>query len=192
MEGLSLRVIGRKFHVSKESVRKWILKFEEAFARKKLSRRKEREAILLDETKIKQNGRMRFVAMCLDLERREAISIQCMRAISSLSTINVTKEALEACSNRPIVIVDHAPWYEYAFESLGLESVQKTFGIRNYIERWYRTFKERTRRFYNNFPIRNDERAIERISKFLHLFAYWYNHMRPHEAFKGRVPSSLS
>ena len=29
MDGLSLRVIGRKFGVSKESVRQWILKFEE-------------------------------------------------------------------------------------------------------------------------------------------------------------------
>jgi putative transposase len=184
MEGLSLRVIGRKFHVCKESVRKWILKFEEAFARKKLARRKLREAILLDETKVKQNGRMKFVAACLDLERREIVSTQCSRSVSILSTITVTKEALRSCKNRPVVITDHAPWYGDAFEWLGIESVQKTFGIRNYIERWYRTFKERTRRFYNNFPIRNEERAIERISKFLHLFAYWYNRMRPHETFK--------
>jgi transposase-like protein len=68
MEGLSLRVIERKFHVSKESVRKWILKFEEAFAMKKLARKKVREAILLDETKVKQSGRMKFVTACLDLE----------------------------------------------------------------------------------------------------------------------------
>lgn len=192
MEGLSLSAIGRKFGVSKEAVRQWILKFEEIFARKKLARKKEREAILLDETKIKCNGRMRYVAMCLDLERREAISIQCTRAISSLSTINITKEALKSCKNRPVVIVDHAPWYKYAFESLKLEYIQKTFSIRNYIERWYRTFKEITKRFYNNFPIRDEERSIERISKFLHLFAYWYNHIRPHETFKERVPSALS
>ena len=36
MEGLSLRGIAGKFSVSKESVRKWILKFEEAFAKKRL------------------------------------------------------------------------------------------------------------------------------------------------------------
>lgn len=190
MEGLSLRVIARKFHVSKEAVRKWILKFEEAFAKKKLARMKEREAILLDETKVKRNGRMCYVSTCLDLARREVISIQCTRSISSLSTINVTKEALRSCRQKPVVIVDHAPWYRYAFESLGLDWLQKTFGIRNYIERWYRTFKERTRRFYNNFPIKDPERAIERISKFLHLFAFWYNHMRPHETLKC-VPSAV-
>jgi transposase len=51
MDGLSLRALARRFHVSKESVRKWILKFEEAFARKKLAGRKERDVIFLDETK---------------------------------------------------------------------------------------------------------------------------------------------
>ena len=58
MEGLSLRAIARKFLVCKESVRKWILKFEEVFARKELARKKERDIILLDETKVKRNGTM--------------------------------------------------------------------------------------------------------------------------------------
>ncbi len=193
MEGLSLSVIGRKFGVSKEAVRQWILKFEEAFAGKELSRAKERPAILLDETKVKRHGRIVYISSCLDLERREVISTQCMRSITLVNTVNIVREALKTCTNeKSLLIVDHAPWYKPAFEWLNVDSLQKTFGIRNYIERWYRTFKERTRRFYNNFPIRNEEIAIERISKFLHLFAYWYNHMRPHETFKGRVPSSLS
>lgn len=191
MEGLSLRAIARKFLVCKESVRKWILKFEEVFARKELARKKERDIILLDETKVKRNGRMAYVTICLDLERREVVSSLASRSISSLSTINVVKDALKSCRNTPVVITDHAPWYKYAFESLGLCNIQRTFSIRNYIERWYRTFKQRTRRFYNNFPIRDPSRAIERIDRFLHLFSYWYNHMRPHETFRC-VPSALS
>ena len=184
MEGLSLRAIGRKFHVCKETVRKWILKFEEAFAKKKLARKKERDVILLDETKVKRNGRMAYVSICLDLERREVVSSLASRSISSLSTINVVKDALKSCRNIPVVITDHAPWYKYAFYSLGLCNIQRTFSFRNYIERWYRTFKQRTRRFFNNFPIRDPLHAIERIDRFLHLFAFWYNHMRPHETFK--------
>jgi len=190
LEGLSLRALGRKYGVSKESVRKWILKFEEAFARRKLARKKERDVILLDETKVKRSGKMAYVSICLDLERREVVSSLASRAISSLSTINVVKDALKSCRNVPIVITDHAPWYKYAFESLGLCNIQRTFSFRNYIERWYRTFKQRTRRFYNNFPIKDPQRAIHRISNFLHLFAYWYNHMRPHETLK-RVPSAV-
>ena len=161
-----------------------------AFARKKLAKKKDRDVILLDETKVKRNGRMAYVSVCLDLERREVVSSAATRSISSLSTILVLKHALQSCRNTPIVITDHAPWYKYAFESLRLDYIQRTFGIRNYIERWYRTFKQRTRRFFNNFPIRNPQRAIDRISKFLHLFAYWYNHMRPHETLKC-VPSAV-
>jgi transposase-like protein len=74
MEGLSLRAIARKFGVCKESVRKWMIKFEQAFARKKLAKKKERDVILLDETKVKRNGKMAYVSVCLDLERREVIS----------------------------------------------------------------------------------------------------------------------
>ena len=190
MEGLSLRAIARKFHVCKETVRKWILKFEEAFAKKKLARKKERDIILLDETKVKRNGRIAYVSICLDLERSEVVSASAMRSISSLSTTLVVKQALESCKSTPIVITDHAPWYKYAFQSLGLYNIQRTFSFRNYIERWYRTFKQRTKRFYNNFPIKDSLHAIERIGKFLHLFAFWYNHMRPHETF-GCVPSAL-
>jgi transposase-like protein len=172
MDGLSLRVIARKFHVSKESVRQWVLKFEEAFARKRLAKKKERDVILLDETKVKRNGKMAYVSICLDLERREVVSSLASRSISSLSAINVVKQALKSCRNTPLVITDHAPWCKYAFQSLGLNYLQRTFGIRNYIERWYRAFKQRTRRFFNNFPIRDPERAIERIDRFLHLFSY--------------------
>jgi transposase-like protein len=195
MDGLSLRVIARKFHVSKESVRQWMLKFEEAFAGKKLTEKKERPVILLDETKLKRHGRIAYVSACLDLERREVISTQCMGSITLVNTVGIVREALKTCTNeKPLLIVDHAPWYKSAFEEgwLNVNYIQRTFGIRNYIERWYRTLKERTKRFYNNFPIKNEEKAIERISKFLHLFAYWYNRMRPHETFKGKVPSALS
>jgi len=193
MDGLSLRVIARKFHISKESVRQWVLKFEEAFQGKKLAERKERPVILLDETKLKRDGRIVYVSACLDLERREVISTQCMSSISIVSTVGVTREALKTCTNEnPLLIVDHAPWYKSAFEWIKVDYMQKTFGIRNYIERWYRTFKQRTKRFFHNFPVRNEEKGIERIGRFLHMFAYWYNHIRPHETFKGRVPSSLS
>jgi transposase-like protein len=46
MEGLSLSVIGHKFGVSKEAVRQWRIKFEEAFAQKPLSVAKERPIVL--------------------------------------------------------------------------------------------------------------------------------------------------
>jgi transposase len=57
MEGLSLAAIGRRFHVSKEAVRQWMAKFEDAFYEKKLSKKKERPVVLLDETKVNEEER---------------------------------------------------------------------------------------------------------------------------------------
>ncbi|MDA4118834.1 MAG: transposase [Thaumarchaeota archaeon] len=64
--------------------------------------------------------------------------------------------------------------------------------MRNYVERWHRTFKDRTKRLYNNFGIRDGTRAIKRIERFAHMFAYWLNHIRPHDHLKGRTQSNLS
>ena len=192
MEGLSLSTIARRFGVTKEAVRQWMMKFEEFFASRRLSRRKKRPIILLDETKVKRNGRMAYVSVCLDLTRREVVSARSYRSVGIVSTIDTVKRALELSKDKPIFIVDHAPWYANAFEWVGVEWMPLTFGIRNYIERWYRTFKDRTKRFYNNFGVRNEEKAIRRVGRFVHLFAYWYNHMRPHETLDGRTPYSLS
>jgi len=192
MEGLSLSVIARRFGVSKESVRQWILKFERFFASRRLSRRKKRSIILLDETKVKRNGRIAYVSVCLDLARREVVSARSYRSVGIVSTIDTVRGALDLSEDTPLFIVDHAPWYANALEWLGVDWVPLTFSVRNYIERWYRTLKDRTKRFYNNFGIRDESRAIKRVERFVHMFAYWYNRMRPHETLKGVTPFSLS
>ena len=89
------------------------------------------------------------------------------------------KLALESCRRKPLFIVDHTPWYACAFEWLDVDWVPLTFSIRNYIERWYRTFKERTKRFYHNFGVREGNKAIKRVERFVHLFAFLY---KSHEA----------
>lgn len=73
-------------------------------------------------------------------------------------------------------IVDHAPWYACAFEWLDVDSEPLTFSIRNYIERWYRTFKGRTKRFYHNFGVSEGNKAIKRVERFVHLFILVQSH----------------
>jgi putative transposase len=62
------------------------------------------------------------------------------------------RKVLNTCTNRPVVLVDGGPWYPWALQRYGLKWLHITFGERNSIERLFRTFKERTRRFYNNIP----------------------------------------
>lgn len=69
MDGLSLSQIGRRYGVTKEAVRQWMMKFESYFSSRRLSGRKRRSVVLLDETKVKRNGRVAYVSVCLDLSR---------------------------------------------------------------------------------------------------------------------------
>lgn len=59
---------------------------------------------------------------------------------------------LEACTNQPVALADHAPWYVGACERLVLELVQETFGERNPIEGWFLILKQRVKRFYKRWP----------------------------------------
>jgi transposase-like protein len=62
-----------------------------------------------------------------------------------------------------------------------------TFGYRNAIERFFRTLKERTRRFYNNLP----SDSLANLESFLNLFMVWYDHIRRHQGL-GRIPVEVS
>ena len=53
--GRSLAILARRFSATKEAVRQW-MKFEEFFVSRRLSRKKERPIILLDETKVKRSA----------------------------------------------------------------------------------------------------------------------------------------
>jgi len=63
------------------------------------------------------------------------------------------RKALETCTNKPTFLVDKGPWYPEAFRALGLKWEHRAFGERNRIERWLRTMKARTKRFFNNLSI---------------------------------------
>jgi transposase InsO family protein len=57
----------------------------------------------------------------------------------------------------------------------------------NAIERFFRTLKERTRRFYNNRP----SDSLENLESFVNLFVVWYNHLKRHERL-GRMPLEVA
>jgi hypothetical protein len=60
---------------------------------------KERPVILLDETKVKRDGKEHMVcpSVVIDLSRREVIAVQTFRSASSLSTVIVMEQALKLC-----------------------------------------------------------------------------------------------
>ncbi|MEM3046913.1 MAG: hypothetical protein QW057_07530, partial [Candidatus Bathyarchaeia archaeon] len=53
------------------------------------------------------------------------------------------------------------------------------------VERWFRTLKERTGRFYHNFQA---GRGLVKAELFLRLYTLWYKWVRPRRSL-GASPS---
>jgi transposase-like protein len=144
--------------------------------------RRVRRVVAIDETKQKVNGRQLFVWDAIDTETKELLAVYASYQRSSINALVFVKMVLEACDGKPVVLVDGGPWYPWALERYGLRWLHITFGERNSIERFYRTFKERTKRFYNNVNARRGK--IHSLEVFLDLFMLWYNHLRWHQGVK--------
>jgi len=130
-----------------------------------------------------------FIRSAIDVDTRELLAVWVSWQRNILHAEAFLRRVLEACTNKPIILVDKGPWYPEALQALGLEWIHRTFGERNRIERWFRTMKARTRRFFNNFSVR--KKPIFKIKLFIRLFALWYNFIRPHQTLK-RPPAPIT
>jgi putative transposase len=145
--------------------------------------RKERRIVAMDETKLKISGRQVFVWAAIDVETKELLAVYVSYYRSHVNTIVFLKRVLDTCVNKPVVLVDGGPWYPWPLDRMGIRWLQVTFGYRNTIERFFRTLKERTRRFYNNLT----STRLDNLQAFMNIFMLWYNHLRRHQGL-GRVP----
>ncbi len=110
-------------------------------------------------------SRLNGVWAGIDVDTRELLAVWVSWQRNILHSEAFLRRVLETCTNKPIIHVDKGPWYP---EALGLQWIHRTFGERNRIERWFRTMKARTRRFFNNFPVR--KKPILKIKLFIRLF----------------------
>jgi len=149
-----------------------------------------RRAVAVDETRLKVNGQYLFVWAAIDVDSREVLAVDASWQRSIMNAEHILKKALRLCLNKPLILIDKGPWYHDALESLGLKWMHITRGLRNRVERWFRTLKERTRRFYNNSPSR--KRGIKCVKIFLETFTYWYNNLRTHQTLKRPPTQTLS
>jgi transposase-like protein len=147
----------------------------------------ERKLVAIDETNLKINGRQVYVWAAIDVDTRELLAVYASYYRSNITTMVFVKRVLETCTNKPVVLVDGGPWYPWPLERYGLRWLHVTFGERNAVERFFRTMKERTRRFYNNLP--SDD--LGNLESFLNLFMVWYNHLRRHQGL-GRIPIEVT
>jgi len=171
--GLSYRIVAKvlrgEAEFSHEAVRLWFHRLKEALPK---SKRRRRRVIAVDETKLKLKGQQLYVWAAVDVKAKEVLACRVSWTRSILDAEAFLRKVLEACSNRPLILVDRGPWYPEALRSLGLRWRHQTFGLRNRIERWFGNLKARTKRFYNNFPHNS---TIKSIKAFLETYIAWYN-----------------
>ena len=185
MAGLSYRDITYRLKVvpvSHMAVWKWVQRLE-GFTLEVKPRM--RRTIALDETKLKDAGQQFYVWAAIDVRTRELLAIRASWQRSVYDADLFLRQVLRACTNKPLILVDRGPWYPQAIRDHGLRWRHQAFGLRNTVERWFRTLKDRTKRFYHNFQTR---KGLFKVNLFLRLFTLWYNWIRPHQTL-GRPPS---
>jgi putative transposase len=187
-QGSSLRRLKELLHdlgvrVSHVRIWKWIQNLGRNL-REKLFRRKRRRCLVVDETKIRTKRRWIFVFVAVDPENREIVNLFVTEHRETIDTLGFLKRCLNYCEGKPVIVTDGGPWYYWPTRRLGLKHIVMCGGERNYIERWFETFKDRLRAFDCYFPTH----GLESIKKFSAVFCFWYNKCRHHMSMK-RPPS---
>ena len=173
--GLSLRktrkIISSFEKVSHEAIRKWYLKAESIFSLQE----KQRNAVAIDETKVKIQGEQHIVWAAIDIQNWEVLKVWISQGRSSIEAQAFIKEALKKCNNDPKIYVDGGPWYKPALNRLGLDWKHVTFGNRNPIEQWFGILKQRIKLFYNRWP---HNASVETAQHWLDSFVSMYHFTR--------------
>lgn len=142
---------------SYEAIHYWYQKFQQLFAVKS----RERNAVALDETKVKRENKQVYLWTAVDVDSHEVLGVYISDTRTGLDTSSFLKYILRFCTNEPVFITDKGPWYPWAFKRLGLEYRHETFGDRNSVEQWYSPFKHRVKRFWKRFPYHSTNQSIK-------------------------------
>jgi transposase-like protein len=103
----------------------------------------------VDETKLGKE--QLFIWAARDVDSKEVLAFRCSFTRSSLDAELLLKYALQYCENKPLILVDRAPWYKDALKRLELEYEYQTFGERNRIERWFRNTQSQAQNILQPF-----------------------------------------
>ncbi|MEM1990352.1 MAG: hypothetical protein QW782_06940 [Candidatus Bathyarchaeia archaeon] len=75
------------------------------------------------------------------MKAREVLACSFSWAGNIMAAEILLRRVLEACANKPLILVERGPWYPEALRSLGLKWRHMTFALRKRVERWFGTPK---------------------------------------------------
>jgi putative transposase len=167
------------FPVRRQNVGVWVRQFQEVKDWIEEVPTVKREIVAVDETKIKVNGKEAFFWCAIDVKTREILAVEVSWQRSGLNAIWFLKEVRNKCSNKDVLIItDGAGWYPWACRHLKLKHERVKGGLRNKIERWFRSFKDWARGFHKNFISRTEE-LLGKVRQRIKMWAgLWFNILR--------------
>ena len=170
--GLSLRdtsmILAYFGGASHEAVRDWYGRCKDIFSVKS----KKRRAIAIDETKIKIQGKWRFIWAAIDVDSWEVIVTWVTEGRSCFEVLQFIRKVMSLCKDRPMIYVDKGPWYKWTLDRLGVRWEHRTFGPRNPIEQWFGILKHRIKRFCKRWPHNAD---IQHVNDWVRSFTCCYH-----------------
>lgn len=146
--------------------------------------KRKRRFLIVDETEIRTRDGWIWIFAAIDPENREIVGLHVSKHREMIDVLQFLNRCLRHCDGKPILISDGGPWYRWPARRLGLKHVVLSGGDRNYIERWFGTFKDRLRAFDCYFPTG----GFASVQNFCHAFGYFYNRCRWHQSM-GSPPS---
>ena len=78
-----------------------------------------------------------YVWVAIDVEKMEIFSAKISKGKGDLECLEIILDVLEKCKNKPIFLVDGAPWYKEVLSRRGLKYMIKARGKRNTVESWF-------------------------------------------------------
>ena len=160
--GLSSRKTKLFVKASHVSVLDWYRRLSQAIGR---VQPKHREAIAVDETKLKVNGKQVYIWVAMDVETREILEVRVTLSRSRQACLFLSK-VRKKCLNRAKLITDKGPWYN-SWTCRMFRHVRERFGDRNCIEQWFGLLKRRTRGFFNNINAKSVDSGIRRLEEWI-------------------------
>jgi len=185
--------------ISHVAVWKWVQKFGSIVKNVLFSQNGSLpHVIVVDETCIQVGNKQYYLYAAICPYSRRIIYFDLYSTRNYLTTFTFFRQITRFYGKKPeVVVVDGGPWYRDALNRLGIRRQVVSGGIRNYIERWFETLKDRLRDFDIYFPhkklslidmCRCKEESLKHVFNWLYAFVYYYNRIRKHTTLDGKTP----
>lgn len=174
---------------SYKAVWEWIQKFRPVF--KDLFFHQDLpDVLVVDETQMMEHqGRECYVWIAIDPVTKAIVYCGLSTSRSILTALGFLNGIRKHFGKLPKkLITDGGVWYPFACHRLGVEHERVRGGIRNYVERFNETLKDRSRSFDKYHPCPRTRCRFDHVDAFVLLVVAHYNWVRPHMSRAGKPP----